>query len=149
MPRRNSHLVIAACCGAGTAYLLAKEAGSSDPFPEVLGGAMGAMATAMLPDVLDPATSPSHRASGHSLAVAGLISMAVPPCRSFAVECRASAETLRGLAAQPDIQPDQRADHQLSELASRFAAGFAVGLPVGILSHLGADGFTPSGLPLV
>lgn len=30
MPRRNAHLGIAACGGAGAAYLLAKEAGSSD-----------------------------------------------------------------------------------------------------------------------
>lgn len=149
MPRRNVHLLIAACCGAGAAYLVAREAGSSDPLPEILGGALGALATAMVPDAIDPATSPSHRASGHSVAVAGLVSMAVPRCRRFAAECRESAETFRGLAAGPGIQPGVRANHQFSELASRFAAGFAVGLPVGFLSHVGADAFTPSGLPLV
>ena len=149
MPRRNAHLVIAACCGAGAAYLIAKEAGSSDAFPEILGGALGAMATAMLPDALDPATSPSHRAGGHSLAVAGLVSMAVPPCRRFADDCRGSAETSRRLAAQPGIQPGDRANHQINELTSRFVAGFAVGLPVGILSHLGADALTPRSLPIV
>lgn len=149
MPRRNAHLVIAACCGAGAAYLIAKEAGSSDAFPEILGGAMGAMATAMLPDALDPATSPLHRASGHGLAVVGLVSMAVSPCRRFAAECRESAETFRGLAAGSGIQPGEHANLQFSELASRFAAGFAVGLPVGFLSHLGADAFTPSGLRII
>ena len=149
MPRRNAHLAIAACCGAVAAYLVAKEAGSSDPFPEIVGGALGALATAMVPDAIDPATSPSHRASGHSVAIAGLVSMTVPPCRRFAAECRESAETFRGLASGPGIQPADRANHQFSELASRFAAGFAVGLPVGVLSHLGADAFTPSGLTLV
>jgi len=149
MPRRNAHLTIAAICGGATAYFDAKRAGSSDPFPEILGGIAGALATAMVPDALDPATSPSHRGSGHSVAFAGLISMAVPPCRRFAASCRNDAEAFRELTAQPEARPGERANHQFSELASRFAAGFAVGLPIGLLSHPGADATTPRGLTLV
>jgi hypothetical protein len=149
MPGRNTHLVIAAICGGAAAYLVAREAGSSDAFPEILGGVAGAFVTAMVPDAIDPATSPSHRASGHSVAVAGLVSRAVPPCCRFATRCRKSAETFRDFAAQPDIQPGERANHQFSELASRFVAGFAIGLPVGFLSHIGADATTPRGLTLV
>lgn len=103
----------------------------------------------MVPDAIDPAASPSHWSNGQSVAVAGLISMAVPTCRRFAAECRESAERFRDLAAGPGIQPGERANHQCSELASRFAAGFAVGLPVGFLSHLGADAFMPGGLPII
>src|SRR5262245_59678413 len=146
MPRRNTHLVIAAISGAAVAYAIAREAGSSDPFPEILGGALGVLATAMLPDALDPATSPLHHASGHSLALGVLVSKVLPTCRRFSADCRSSAETSRGLAARPDLQPSERSNHQLSELAARFAAGFAVGLPIGFLSHLGADATTRRGL---
>lgn len=148
MPRRNTHLAITAIRGGAAAYLVAQEAGSSDAFPEILGGVAGALATAMVPDAIEPATSPSHRDSGHSVAVAGLISMVVPPCRRFAGNCRESAEASRALATQPDIQPGERANHQFSKLASSFVAGFAVGLPVGVLSHLGADALTPTSLPI-
>ncbi len=149
MPRRNAHLAIAAVCGGVAAYFVATEAGSSDPFPEILGGILGALATAMVPDAIDPATSPSHRGSGHSVAFAGLVSLAIQPCRRFAARCRNDAETFRSLAAQAEARPGEQADHQFSELASRFAAGVAVGLPVGLLSHLGADATTPRGLTLV
>jgi len=147
MPRRNTHIAIAAISGAAVAYLLAKRAGSSDLLPELLGGALGAAATAMLPDIFEPATSPSHRAGAHSLAAGGLISLGLNSCVRFSEARRADAESRRVLAARSTTS-HERNGHQVREFLCRVASGAAIGLPVGYLSHLAADAGTPRGLPL-
>jgi membrane-bound metal-dependent hydrolase YbcI (DUF457 family) len=56
-------------------YLAGIESRSDRPTPfPLVGGAAAAFLTG-LPDILEPATSPNHRAFFHSLAVVGLISV--------------------------------------------------------------------------
>jgi membrane-bound metal-dependent hydrolase YbcI (DUF457 family) len=148
MPRRGTHQVISAICGAAFAYAEAKQAGTTDPFWETLGGGLAGLVTGTTPDDLEPATSPCHRASAHSIAAAGLVTLSLPPLRRFAADCRKSAAEFRALGARFDLAPTERNNYAISEALSSLAAGFATGLPAGYLSHLGADAFTPRGLPL-
>ena len=76
MPNRSEHLIIGAVLGAAT-YLGYKLAKHEDP---TLGGllatgAVGAGAAA-LPDLLEPAVSPNHRAGFHSWLAAGVLGVA-------------------------------------------------------------------------
>lgn len=141
MPGRQTHLGFGACVGAVSAFAVAQRTGSGDPFFEGIGGALAAAFSAGLPDDLEPATSPSHRAFAHSLAAAGMVSSAIPTLLRFAEECRAPYRCRPVLPASNS--------EAINRLLAHLAAGFAVGLAVGFLSHLALDARTPKGLPLM
>ena len=143
MPRRDAHLAAGALIAGISAYVVARNAGSRDPFAEAIGGAFGGLLTAGLPDDFEPAHCPSHRASAHSVACGGLVSTAFPALLGFAKECREYATTGGlGTDGAKASNPDE-----VSRLLNHLAAGFAVGLGVGYLSHLALDAGTPAGLP--
>jgi len=76
MPNHNEHLILGAVAGAATylGYKLVKREN-----PTLAGlfatGAIGAGAAA-LPDLLEPAVSPNHRAGFHSWLAAGALGLA-------------------------------------------------------------------------
>ena len=143
MPRKDTHLVVGALAGGVVTYLLAKHEGSKDPFMEAIGGALGGLTTACLPDWIEPAFTPSHRASAHSVAAGAGVSMLIPALRQFAIDSRKYAETpaFKTLGAEA-VRPDE-----VTRMMNYLAAGAAVGLAVGYLAHLVLDGHTPAGLP--
>ena len=90
MPNLKRHLTVGAVVGGGAnlAWQLAKMYSSPIPpkglwetiecidFVQLAAFAAGGAAIAALPDLLEPATSPNHRALFHSLACGGVICFA-------------------------------------------------------------------------
>src|SRR5437899_156325 len=76
MPNRGEHLILGAVAGAAT-YLSYKLLKCENPTLTGLlaTGAVGAGA-AVLPDFLEPAVSPNHRAGFHSWFAAGVLGVA-------------------------------------------------------------------------
>ena len=91
MPNLKQHLTAGALVGGGAnlAWQIVKLADSPEPpngfwetvnridFLELAAFALGGAAVAALPDILEPATNPNHRALFHSLGCAGAIGYAV------------------------------------------------------------------------
>ncbi|MDP8233602.1 MAG: metal-dependent hydrolase [Candidatus Saelkia tenebricola] len=77
MARRNEHIVIGACAG-GIIYSVycwvADKEWSLKKFSQSLG--LGALA-GMLPDLMEPAINPNHRAFFHSLGFSAVVSYGV------------------------------------------------------------------------
>jgi membrane-bound metal-dependent hydrolase YbcI (DUF457 family) len=131
MANFKKHVAVGAGVGAGSNLLwqISKIVGSQNPpsnpaellqrvdFLQVACfAAMGATCAA-LPDILEPATSPNHRAHFHSLACGGAV-------------------TYGAFGKHTDrLHPDTAFTVQTMALS--------------YLSHLGLDGATPKGLPLV
>ncbi len=101
----------------------------------------------ILPDVLEPATSPHHRQLAHSLVVGG--SLAVAKVAEMQASCRSlSSEATQRASVLPVGSPERR-DAEFLALFWRFVAGFLIGLATGYASHLALDACTPQGLPLL
>jgi membrane-bound metal-dependent hydrolase YbcI (DUF457 family) len=145
VPRRATHQAVGALACGVFAYVVAKRAGSKDPFSEGLGGAAAGWLVSTLPDVFEPARSPSHRASAHSIAAGALVSSFIPNCLTFAQGCR-DATSHECNEVSPTTS--RSAEPTLSQFLTHITAGFALGLCVAYLSHLALDGCTPRGLPL-
>jgi inner membrane protein len=108
--------------GAATcAYLMHQEAKDGQPTVKPFLGAAAAAALTGLPDILEPATSPNHRAFFHSLAFAGLLGM--------------------GMKKMYDWEPETDGKKLLGQIA--LVAGTAY------LIHLALDFTTRKSLPLV
>lgn len=92
-----------------------------------LGGCLvGALVGGVLPDRLEPATHPGHRAFFHSVAVAAALGW---------LGCKVHQQC-----------------HEESEspaLGHHFLMGLTLGAILGYESHLALDAGTPSGLPLL
>jgi hypothetical protein len=69
VPWRATHQAFGALACGALAYAIAKKAGSSNPLVEGVGGAAAGFTASSLPDVLEPASCPSHRAFAHSFAI--------------------------------------------------------------------------------
>src|SRR5258706_4259287 len=162
MPNRKAHLKIGAVTGAfatavsvGIRYARKPEA----PFrplhdiAEILGGAGAGALGGALPDVLEPAVHPNHRAFAHS-AVAGGATSSLPfvaAAISWQDACQDRAEEFRAqrLRAWYAFLATQGLDallhllkaafYLLAELVSAALAGGPVGLAAGYVSHLAAD----------
>jgi membrane-bound metal-dependent hydrolase YbcI (DUF457 family) len=95
-------------------------------------------------------TSPNHRGTAHSLALAAVLWYVLAPAlRPWADASRkAAAEYLRR-AEDPSLTPWTRFDAQVTaSLNSLFAGAVEASVP-GYLSHLAADATTPMSLPLL
>src|SRR5687768_17333319 len=72
MPNKKTHVVVGGLAGAS--YSIAK---TPDPdIFSVAGGTAAGMFGGALPDLMEPASSPNHRAFGHSLLLGGAIAVA-------------------------------------------------------------------------
>lgn len=71
MPKRDVHVNTGMVCGAGLAMICAQNQKPEQFIIETLGGIAGGYIGGRLPDIIEPATSPRHRDSAHSIAAGG------------------------------------------------------------------------------
>jgi hypothetical protein len=155
MPDAKTHKLVGAGTGAIYAGYRAKDQSNPNWWVEVAGGAVGGYVGGLLPDILEPATSPQHRDLAHSWVAGGGIVGLHSAIEAWEAACRENAEKCRALpmAAQvttfvhAPIDPISQLLFSLFEFLWRFSAGFANGLTVGYVSHLALDAATPSSLP--
>ncbi len=148
MPRKKTHQKAGVFAGASNALLHASDLPVALGAFEVLGGAVGGLAGGMLPDLLEPPTTPRHRSAFHSYTTAlglvtaagELVQLAHTYLRQVAADAFAFADREGGLFA-------------LIATAAGWAlhalAGACHGLQAGYLSHLALDSRSPAGLPVL
>lgn len=114
-----THRFVAAA--ATGAYLMHQEAKAGPPTAAPFLGAAAAAALTGLPDILEPATSPNHRAFFHSLAFAALLGM--------------------GMKKLYNWEPESDGQRLLRQIALVAGAAYLI--------HLTLDFTTRKSLPLV
>jgi membrane-bound metal-dependent hydrolase YbcI (DUF457 family) len=120
LPGISEHSTIGAGVGTSTYLLMCKYYGRKPEIGEALLSAGIGMFMAVAPDLLESAVDPNHRSFGHSVALgAGLAKLGFSMCGK-----------------------DNKGAEELFKILSAVALA-------SYLSHLGADGFTPSALPLL
>lgn len=149
MANRNEHLLWGGIAGAGACLATAIIRKQNPSLLEFIGAVLSGIAAACLPDWLEPATHPNHRAFFHSVAFAGT---ALPPLwialansrdgqLRNAAWCEQSAATAQN-AQDAQYWRDQAGWH-------RLLAGISIGIAPGYASHLAADALTPKRLPFL
>jgi membrane-bound metal-dependent hydrolase YbcI (DUF457 family) len=118
MPNAQVHMLGGFVAGM-FAHAAHEDAEGESTAKPLIGGVFGAF-SARLPDVLEPATSPNHRQTFHSLLCAGLVGY--------------------GLYKVAKWKPETKGDELLRLLLLIGGAAY--------LSHLVLDGLTPQSLPL-
>lgn len=145
----QTHEQVGGPTGAVAAFVLARKQAPAARIVESLGGYVGGVLGAKLPDIIDPPTSPHHRSIGHGVVPVGLASHAlVNRIPAWQEQLRRNADEHSVAAAQTTGVWD-RLLHSLLEFLCRVGAGTLAGIPAGYLSHLALDATTPAGLPLV
>lgn len=147
MPNRATHEVVGAASGAAFTLLRAGTSPTPQAASEVLGGTFGGWLGGLLPDVLEPATSPNHRELAHSLVAGGTLTFA--RLAEWQAKCRAEAKCCEARAFAFALGSDARRSAEWEILGWRFLAGLLVGLVAGYASHLILDAGTAKGLPLL
>lgn len=143
MPRAKTHNRLGVLAGASLATHCARGLPSGRIFEEAFGGAIGGLVGSRLPDGIEPATSPNHRGSAHSVAAASCLLHAIgSPLANVQQAIRENAARYR--AQHGDIIATR-----LWETLCHVVAGILPGLLGGYLSHLAADLTTTRGLPLL
>lgn len=150
MSNRRTHDIAGALLGGGVAAAAALNAGQplEHVILEALGGALVGVVGARLPDVFEPATTPFHRSTFHS--VGTLIAVGAG---TLASEAR-YADRLRQRATDCEKRAAAAAPFdallwQLLGALCRVAAGAVSGLGGGYVSHLACDLMTPMGIPIL
>lgn len=145
----KTHRAFSATASGGVAFLLSSDETPENRAIETLGGALIGYKLGTLPDLIEPATSPRHRAFFHSVAFAGAVAVVAVP-RVVPVQ-----NMVRGWADAHQRQADNSNGlahlwHQFLALLGRLVAG-AVPAVMGTayLSHLALDSMTPASLPWV
>lgn len=152
MPNRKAHVRVAAVTGAAAAGVAAATSKQSIGacIVETGGGWIGGQFGGRLPDVLNPPTSPRHRAFAHSFAAGGgTAASMIAALQRAQSACRKRADRCHATRTRDDASFLEVVLGYLGELFWRLLAGFIAGLPVGYLSHLAMDSMTPAGLPIV
>lgn len=144
MPNRDLHRPTGAILGLGASLLLATHARSSRPGLEALAGAVGGWIGGALPDWIDPAHSPNHRSTGHSLLGAGsALVFSVVRLRLWQCWFRRQAEAAQSRATA------EGATWSLEATLCHALSGLIAGLIAGYIGHLVDDAGTPCGLPIL
>ena len=149
MPRRAEHSAAGILLGGTFAAIRSDSPESNRPFLEILGGGLGGHVGGRLPDLIEPACHPGHRAMAHALVpVGGLGALVGKKLEDAQGYCRLKAREAASVASSTD-EPIVRLLWLGFQLFWDLAAGFVAGLVAGYGSHLLLDGFTPAGLPLL
>lgn len=150
MANGRTHQRVGLATGGVAAFLHAAGDDRANVVVETLAGVLGGWHGAMLPDILEPATSPNHRKIAHSVltAVGGVLGAAthghkIADLRAVAANLAAEANSVRATNAIRAVLLD------LAALIVQAAVGYLVGLAAGYASHLLLDAATPRGLPFV
>jgi membrane-bound metal-dependent hydrolase YbcI (DUF457 family) len=147
MPNRSTHEMAGAISGAAFALLRVGDASTSQALAEVLGGAFGGWIGGVLPDVLEPASTPNHRELAHSVVVGGALTLV--RLAEWEATCRTEAKGCDARALMFALGNDARQRAEWGALGWRFVAGLLAGLVAGYASHLILDAGTAKGLPLL
>ena len=73
MPRRATHSVTGCAVGVLTAATLSSPGPGPGQLLELVGGGTGGLVGGLMPDLLEPAHTPRHRGTAHSVAAAGFV----------------------------------------------------------------------------
>ncbi len=149
MANGQTHQRVGAWVGGGAALLYAATDSRANALVETLAGALGGWHGAMLPDILEPATSPNHRKVAHSVLTALGLTLGSANHHHRLAELRELAADLADRAYR--VRPTNAITAFVLEVAAllvQAAVGYIVGLAAGYASHLVLDAGTPKGLPL-
>jgi membrane-bound metal-dependent hydrolase YbcI (DUF457 family) len=147
MPRRSVHVVIGAVAGLAAGVATAPRGSDGARATHIVAALLAGVLGGIAPDVLEPAISPRHRSTFHSVSAAGGLGFAAfakqhARCIEMAAACdQRAAELIPG--------SDEHNRQLLHAFLWRVGAGAIVGLIAGYGSHLALDAATTSGLPLL
>ncbi len=147
MPGRRTHGYVGATAGGAWAGITAPEGLGSQLAGVLLGGVAGGAVGGMVPDWLEPASTPNHRDLAHSWLM--LVAVSQTKFTGWQRHFHATAVAYEALAGDPQVTDGWRFWYQVLAWVCRFLAGFLAGLQAGYASHLTLDALTPFGLPLV
>lgn len=146
MPRRPEHLVAAIVAGGASSLIRYRDRPSSDSFPLILGGVIGAALGGLFPDQWDLPSTPNHRSLAHSFTAVAVLGQA--RLTAWETCCEVEAARWRQRAATWEEESQQRAEAEFYEFLWKVVGGIAVGFVAGYVSHLALDAQTKRGLPL-
>jgi membrane-bound metal-dependent hydrolase YbcI (DUF457 family) len=147
MPKRRVHITAGVIAGLGAGLATARQLPQEHQLVHVGFATLGGVIGSMLPDVIEPATSPNHRGSFHSLLAAGGLTAAT--AADWSARCHRRAAECDARAAQCQVGSHERSDQELKALCFRALAGLIIGLIAGYGSHLLLDSTTSRSLPLI
>ena len=149
MPNRSTHLPVGGFSGMSIAAFLARNEPVECVLLEGIGGALGGSVGGLLPDGLEPATSPRHRKFCHSYAAAGGVALTASVVAEWQAQCRrwAAEQRAKALTFAPGSQ--ERSAAELAAMGWSILSGFIAGVVVGYGSHLILDALTDQGLPIL
>ena len=150
MPGASQHRAIAVAAAAVIGLIRAQDMPEEERLPYVAGACLGALATATLPDLLEPAIHGWHRDVFHSgtagvALVGGAVRLAATKGQQMVSEAKQLRETAGTLAPTDPRQANITNRCQ----TGAFQRGLVLGGVVGVGSHLVADAATPRGIPLL
>jgi membrane-bound metal-dependent hydrolase YbcI (DUF457 family) len=115
---------------------------------ELAGGLVGGVAGAMLPDVLEPATSSYHRSIAHSVTVStGAVWGATRNLGNVRQWLDDKADALRARSSETESWLEQLI-FSLGALLVDFLNGLVTGVVPGYVSHVVLDSLTPRSVPI-
>lgn len=144
---KRAHQITGGMAGGVRALAAARDQRPVHALIETVGGIVTGVGGGMLPDLLEPAVTPNHRAFAHSWTTAVAV---LPPVdrglHQAALVCRRKADEF---AARREPETDLLRAFLLwvGELLLRLAAGACHALAPGYGSHLLLDLTTPRRLP--
>ncbi len=147
MPNCDVHGPVGTASGGLYAVYMSYGQPLSHVIAEAAGGAVGGYAGGVLPDRIDVATHPGHRAEAHSMAITGtagwIVSENLP---EWQAALRSHADRFAAMRMQAE-NPLLQVLLWIAEFC-RFVAGLAAGVSAGYASHLMLDFFTRRRYPL-
>ncbi len=150
MPNADTHIPVGVASGAVMA--ITRVPSGADGYQatiETLGGMLGGLIGAKMPDIIDPATCPNHRGFGHGMfnaLTAGKLYLKKLP--QWQAEFREKANSYEAMA-QAEQDGFKRFLLVAKSILCLAIAGLLAGLFAGYASHLALDFTTPKGLPLL
>ena len=146
MPNREVHQIAGAAAGSMLAGLWSKRKSGIEHPSIVVGGLLGGILGASIPDYLDPPDSPNHRGVGHSLALASAIGVGCTRALPFLITNALRAKEIADSYSEQGFAVPLLIGLRLQ--AALKGIGLALGIPAGVASHLLMDGDTPDGIRL-
>ncbi len=147
MPNSEAHKIIGGLAGLTSLHFLpplSLGGGSATLAGRVAGGVVGGL----LPDWLEPATSPRHRSTCHSAAAGGVALTDLHIARNIEAYLQSRSAEIRH-EAHGQCDAVLKFLQKVWAWVVEFFGGAAVGVVAGYVSHLVADMFTPAGLPIL
>lgn len=143
------HRRVGFVAGGATAWCAASGQPTHLRVVETIGGAMAGIVGAVMPDRLDPPTSPLHRSIGHGLVPIGAAGFwAIRNLKKWQRWLREQAQRFQQeLNAETD--GGRRILLMLAMVACTLAAGAVAGFIGGYISHVALDALTPASLPVI